>query len=835
MNLKKASMVGIGVMVALGAAPNAKADLPADFPSISVTTPATSAVGDGYIFLEVTDAAPGGGYYLMMLNNDGTPFWYKQIPEHNYDFKVLPNGLLHYAEFYHTHSWTGGGDVNHRILDNNYNAKESIVAGNGYNADAHDFQMLPNGHVLLQSYYRTQMDISKYVVGAYPNALVAGAVIQELDAERNVIFQWRSWDHFTVQSYYGALLNQNPAMGKRPVIDAFHFNTVVMDTDGNLLVSNFGMDVWKINRQTGNVMWRLGGPGNQFSFVGETPQQALPHFSGHSVSRLENGNIMIYCNADQAATRSSAVYEYQLNEVTKVATRVWSYTPATPCYAWHYGSAQRLSNGNTFIGWGGGNVMPGVGGVVDREVPACTEVKPDGTVVFEMKFNDVRVASYRAYRMPYPPATKAKTDIQTSLTTGGPYVFAGTGVSLDVSSGGGGYNEVTVTSEPYAPVDPRFNEKAPRVLPQRVKMTASSIGSLSAIISFDPTTFGMTNPGNLTVYHREQIGQGLFVGQPTEYNFGSGKLEATVAMSLQSGQLGEFIFGYPDVTEVPYPPTLAAAENYRGVQNSEFIGQLPASPGMNYSVNQTLPICLAWSPNGFAGSYQVQIATSTDFTAPVVDKSDLTAAFYVFNDGTPGNVAAPGTTYYYRVLTTNAGGTSTWVGGSFHTVAPMLALAAPNGMEGWRRGLQYFVQWQGNTPEPVVIDLYKGGVFLMELAPSVPNTGAWQWKIPLSLVPGNDYSILVRTAGASPLSSSSAATFGADVPYINPGSLLQLADGRAQFSLTAPGASQAKVQGSTDLIDWQDLQTLSVTNGSATFTDTAPQLPSRFYRLYIAP
>ena len=81
----------------------------------------------------------------------------------------------------------------------------------------------------------------------------------------------------------------------------------------------------------------------------------------------------------------------------------------------------------------------------------------------------------------------------------------------------------------------------------------------------------------------------------------------------------------------------------------------------------------------------------------------------------------------------------------------------------------------------------------------------------------------------------SAAAFGIDVPYINPGSLLQLADGRAQFSLSAPGASQAKVQGSTDLIDWQDLQTLSVTNGSATFTDTAPQLPSRFYRLYIAP
>jgi hypothetical protein len=768
----------------------------------------------------------------MMLNNDGTPFWYRQIPNHNYDFKVLPNGLLHYAEFYHTHSWTGGGDVNHRILDSNYDAKESIVAGNGYNADAHDFQMLPNGHVLLQSYYRTQMDISKFVVGAYPNAMVAGAVIQELDADRNVIFQWRSWDHFTIQSYYGALLNQNNPAGKRPVIDAFHLNTVVMDTDGNLLVSNFGMDVWKINRQTGNIMWRIGGPGNQFTFVGETLAQALPHFSGHSVSRLENGNIMIYCNADQAGTRSSSVYEYQLNETSKVATRVWSYTPPTPSYAWHYGSAQRLSNGNTFIGWGGGNVMPGVGGIVDREIPACTEVKPDGTVVFEMKFNDVKVASYRAYRMPYPPTIKAKTNTQSSLSEGGPYVFEGTGVSLDVISGGGGYNEVTVTSEPYAPVDPLFPGKAPRVLPQRVKMTTSTLSSLTALISFNPATFGITNPGNMTVYYREQVGQGLFVAKTTQYNFGTGKLEATAAMPMQSGQLGEFIFGYPDVTEVAYPPTLAAVENYRGVQPYEFIGQLPATAGMNYSVNEELPVCMAWSPNGFAGSYQIQIATSDDFSAPVVDLSDLTVAFHVWSD------AAPGTTYYYRVRTSNEGGTSTWASGSFHTVAPMLALAAPVGQEAWRRGLKYFVQWQGNTPEPVVIDLYKGGVFLMQLAASTPNTGAYQWTIPLGLAPGNDYSIRIRSSSEPALFALSAGSFGVDVPYINPGSLTRLSNGQVQFTLSAPGATQAKVQESIDLSDWHDLGTVPVSllDGSATFTDsTAPDFPNRFYRLYIAP
>jgi len=149
MKMKKVGWYCLTLVAALWAAGKLHAQLPPDFPSLTVTTANTNAVGEGYIFLEVTDSSTNGGYYLMMLNNDGTPFWYTNVPDHNYDFKVLPNGYLHYAEFYHTHSWTGGGDCTHEILDNNYQPKETIRAGNGYAADAHDFQLLPNGHVLL--------------------------------------------------------------------------------------------------------------------------------------------------------------------------------------------------------------------------------------------------------------------------------------------------------------------------------------------------------------------------------------------------------------------------------------------------------------------------------------------------------------------------------------------------------------------------------------------------------------------------------------------------------------------------------------------------------------
>ena len=732
--------------------------LPPDFPSITVTSCDTNAVDDGYIFLEVTDSSTNGGYYVMILQNDGTPVWHQNVTNHNYDFKVLPNGNLHYANIYHTHSWTGGGDCTHELLDDSYNSTESITAGNGYAADAHDFQLLPNGHVLLQGYYRTQMDVSKYVVGGYPNALVAGAIIQELDAERNVVFQWRTWDYFTIPSYFPPNAYTNPA-AKNPAIDAFHLNTVVMDRDGNLLISNFGMDVWKINRQTGNIMWRLGGPANQFTFAGVNPLAALGHFSGHTVSRLDNGNIMIYCNADQLATRSSKVYEYRLDETNKVATLVWTYAPPTNYYAWHYGSAQRLPKGNTFIGWGGANIMPGIGGVTNQWIPACTEVTSSGRVVFELRFNDPKMASYRAFRFVYPPASQAVTDFVQDVRAGNSYDFGATGVSMDILSGGEGYNGLVVTREPYAPVKPRFNARAPQVLQVRVRISPLSIDTLEAQINFDTASFKFTDPTNLTVYYRGQTGQGVFVPLHTEHNFVTGKLQATVAMTNQSGELGEFIFGHPDVAAVAYPPILAAMENYRGVQPYEVVGPLPASPGTNYPVNQQLPVCLAWSPKGLAGWYHLQIATNVDFSDPVVDVSHQTKAFFVWSN------AAPGTAYHYRVNTSNDGGTSDWSAGAFQTVAPMIVLTVPNGGEAWQRGLKYFIQWNDNLAEDAVLDLYKGGVFLRSLATNA-STGAYRWQVGLDLVPGNDYSIKISSATHGELFDSSDRPFNLDVPKI---------------------------------------------------------------------
>src|SRR5262245_28778151 len=197
LKMAKLSLLRMAVAALIGlVAANVKAQLPPDFPALTVTTYDTNAVGAGYIFLEVTTASTNTGHYVMILQNDGTPVSYLDVTNAAYDFKLLPDGRLHYASLEHPHTWTDGGDGTHQILDSGFNLMETIGAGNRYLADTHDFQLLPNGHVLLIGYYQTPMDLSQY--GGHPNALVGGALIQELDAARNVIFQWRTWDHFTV-------------------------------------------------------------------------------------------------------------------------------------------------------------------------------------------------------------------------------------------------------------------------------------------------------------------------------------------------------------------------------------------------------------------------------------------------------------------------------------------------------------------------------------------------------------------------------------------------------------------------------------------------------------
>ena len=71
---------------------------------------------------------------------------------------------------------------------------------------------------------------------------------------------------------------------------------VAIDSDDNIFISNRAMsEIIKFNRENGELIWRLGGPMNDFTFINDL-------FNGpnrqHDARRLPNGNIMIFDNGD---------------------------------------------------------------------------------------------------------------------------------------------------------------------------------------------------------------------------------------------------------------------------------------------------------------------------------------------------------------------------------------------------------------------------------------------------------------------------------------------------------------------------------------------------------
>jgi hypothetical protein len=321
----------------------------------------------GYLFL--TNFIPFGGVnnpYLLILKNSGDFVYSKKMPSFCYDFKLQPNGNLTYYDY---------SVLKFYEMDTAYNVIDSFYTGNGYLTDVHELRLLNNGHALLMSYDPELVDLGGGTDGVNSSVTAIGLILQEIDENKNVIFQWRSWDHFLVTD----ATHENLTGGAD--IDYVHGNAIELDSDGNWLFSSRNMDeITKINRSNGNIMWRLGGKHNMFTFINDA--DGFSH--QHAIRRIANGNITLFDNGNYHTPPYSRAIEYSLDEINKKATLVWQYRNIPEIFSPAMGYTQRLNNGNTLIGWGFAN-------------PTITEVTPDGTRVYEMTLAQHEY-TYRAFK-----------------------------------------------------------------------------------------------------------------------------------------------------------------------------------------------------------------------------------------------------------------------------------------------------------------------------------------------------------------------------------------------------------------------------------------------------
>ncbi len=358
-----------------GPAPASALSLPADYPNYTITNNTTKS--RGFIFLSNLQFYPDNTPpYLLILYSDGTPYFYRRMPANCYDFKPQPNGLLTYYD---------GSRDRYYAMDSTYTVVDSFQCGNGYSTDLHELRVLPNGHALLLSGIQIVTDMRPYVAGGDSAALVWHAIIQELDTNKNVVFQWASWDHFNILDARGVDFTAH-------VIDFVHANALDMDTDGNILLSSRHLDeISKINHTTGGFVWRLGGNNNQFTFLNDP--DGFSH--QHAIRHLANGNLTLFDNGNGHIPQYSRGVEYHLDNVHMTATLVWQYRATPDIYGYAMGYTERLPNGNTLISWGATD-------------PAITEVTPSGTVVYQLDMGPTTF-NYRAFREVWPSRLVAAT------------------------------------------------------------------------------------------------------------------------------------------------------------------------------------------------------------------------------------------------------------------------------------------------------------------------------------------------------------------------------------------------------------------------------------------
>ncbi|MDP4219011.1 MAG: aryl-sulfate sulfotransferase [Bacteroidota bacterium] len=378
----------------------------------------------GNIFFTATRGFPSPSSYLATIDDTGRILIDSNVAGGCGNFKMESDGTLTY--FKQTSAPQGGifngfyvhVDRNMRLID--------TFQCVGFDCDLHDFHLMRNGHAILVAYVpRIHVDLTQ-LPGAPACAktedTVFDAVIQELDASKNLVMQWNSKDHLLITE---ATPDINLCGTK---LDYCHINTAEIDsTDGNMIASFRHMEeITKINWSTGETIWRWGGKHNMFTFSGPNPDDTLKFSHQHDPARLDNKHITVWDNGNLRPRDTtiggkdtivnkpfSRAVEYLVDEVNHTATVTWDFRNVPFSVA--AGNVQRLGNGNTFMSMG---LVSGPS--PDGGRPSIIEVNPQNQIVFQASFANNSFI-YRAYRFELTPSAVKQTGTASSFGVTGIY------------------------------------------------------------------------------------------------------------------------------------------------------------------------------------------------------------------------------------------------------------------------------------------------------------------------------------------------------------------------------------------------------------------------------
>ena len=257
------------------------------------------------------------------------------------------------------------------IGDDSFRSIKTIRAGHGLTTDLHDLQLTARGTALITAYETATADLTS--IGKSSKGQVFVGHVQEIDLNTGrVLFDWRSLDHVGIEDSF-----QPPPLPGQGY-DYFHLNSVAEMDDGHLLISARNTcTLYKVDRSTGQILWRMGGKHSDFSVSSDAvfwwQHDARPHGLS-AISLLDNEGPHkgkqsrgLVLSVDSAAKRV---------DLTRAFVHPAGFITAT------LGNVDLQSDGGVFIGWGAQSYF--------------SHYASDGTMILDGEL-PIGVRSYRAH------------------------------------------------------------------------------------------------------------------------------------------------------------------------------------------------------------------------------------------------------------------------------------------------------------------------------------------------------------------------------------------------------------------------------------------------------
>jgi hypothetical protein len=336
----------------------------------------------GYVFVSPKKEPGASGPSQdapLIIDDGGEPVWFHPLQGDDekdaFNFKVQSykgETVLTWWEGHHT----GFGQGEYVIFDHSYREIARFGAGNGYEGDHHEFLITPENTALITIYTEVPIDLSS--VGGPTYGTVLDGIAQEVDIESGkVLFEWHSLAHVALQESYW-----KPKEDQEEPYDYFHINSIDIHDDGHLLISaRRTSTVYKVDRKSGEVLWRLGGKWSDFKMGYGTRTDYQ-----HDARYHPGGILTIFDNGRVKKNEQSRGIVVKIDEDARIARLVDAYTHPDKIFSDTQGNVQVLPNGNVFVGWG--------------SEPYFSEFSRDGKLIFDASFTP-ELESYRAFRFPW--------------------------------------------------------------------------------------------------------------------------------------------------------------------------------------------------------------------------------------------------------------------------------------------------------------------------------------------------------------------------------------------------------------------------------------------------